>query len=68
MDSSAILFLLRFHGSLLEHLERIDSARRCQRSCVLLQQCSYFLYDEDLMDCQLFDSDERECDIILGPR
>ncbi len=41
---------------------------RCQRSCVLLQQCSYFLYDEDLMDCQLFDSEERECDLVLGPR
>ncbi len=32
-----------------------------------MDSCNYFLYDHDKDDCELLDSDVRQCDVLLGP-
>jgi hypothetical protein len=49
-------------------LTDIPSQYLCQLSCFLLpDECSYFLYDFDVKECQLIDDGEWDCDITVGP-
>jgi hypothetical protein len=52
---------------MLENLEAITSASQCQFACLFVPKCQYFLYDIDLKNCELFDSEKRDCDLIRGP-
>ncbi len=38
-----------------------------QFACLFVPTCNYFLYDVDLTDCELFDSEKRDCDLLRGP-
>ena len=57
----------RYEGDLLEHLESIETPTHCQTACNHTPDCNYFLYDHDKDDCELLDSDVRQCDALIGP-
>ena len=43
-------------------------AEVCQSACQLLgSHCQYFIFDQDIRDCQLLDSGNRKCEIVIGP-
>ena len=54
-------------GNQIGYLQNVASHTKCQRSCQLSSKCSYFLYDYDVKDCQLFDADDRDCLVTVGP-
>ena len=51
----------------MEHLDNIQGPQDCQSACDHLDRCRYFVYDYDTKDCELLDSDQRNCDQIRGP-
>ena len=54
-------------GRPLENLEQIEKKETCQFACFVLPECNYFLYDAELLDCELFATEDRSCDIVRGP-
>ena len=46
----------------------MPSADICQLACSLVGGCRYFIYDNDYKNCELLDSEDRDCDLILGPK
>ena len=57
----------RMEGRPLENLEQIEKKETCQFACFVLPECNYFLYDAELLDCELFATEDRSCDIVRGP-
>ena len=57
-----------FEGNLLEHLNSIPDEKICQLACEHIPSCQYYVYDKILKDCQLLDSDKRQCDLIRGSK
>ena len=55
-----------FEGNLLEHLNSIPSEDTCQLACNHVPSCQYYIWDNVQNDCQLLDSDARQCDMIKG--
>ena len=57
-----------YNGTVVGFLTDIPSQYLCQLSCALLpDECSYFLYDFDVKECQLIDDGDWDCDITVGP-
>ena len=57
-----------FEGNLLEHLNYIQSEAICQLACQHVPNCQYYIYDVVMQDCQLLDSNSRQCDLIRGSK
>merc|ERR550517_2023962 len=55
-----------FEGNLLEHLNSIKDEETCQLACQHVPSCKYYIYDNKQNDCQLLDSDSRQCDLVKG--
>ena len=53
-----------FEGNLMEHLNDIKDEATCQLACLHVPGCKYYIYDKDEKDCELMDSDSRQCDLI----
>ena len=53
-----------FEGNLMEHLNQITDEQTCQLACQHVPGCTYYIFDNTDKDCQLLDSDSRQCDLI----
>merc|ERR1719394_845065 len=64
-----------FEGNLMEHLNDIPSEDFCQKACQHIPLCKYYIWDSSNVkngqqqpgDCELLDSDKRQCDLIILP-
>jgi len=64
-----------FEGNLLDHLNDIMSEEICQQACQHVPGCKYYVWDSSTAnpsgkpptggDCELLDSGERQCDMIM---
>jgi len=55
-----------FEGNLLEHLNSIMNEETCQLACQHVRSCQYYVWDSVQHDCQLLDSDAKQCDMVKG--
>jgi hypothetical protein len=51
----------------LEHLDGLATEDQCQLACLFHRDCQYFVYNRDIEECELHDSEKRNCNVIKGP-
>ena len=57
-----------FEGNLLDHLNFVPEETMCQMACQHISGCQYYVFDKNLKDCMLLDSESRHCDLIRGKK
>ena len=55
-----------FRGKLVANLNSVNDTQTCQQACTMVEDCIHFVYDIETKDCQLLDSEVKECDVIIG--
>ena len=45
----------------------ITNENTCQEVCQHIGACQYFVYDTKPRDCALYDSGDKDCDVMGGP-
>lgn len=56
------------YGTEIRHFTGIPSPALCQAACPAAPGCAYFLHDLATKDCYLYNSTQRTCSTIVGPR
>ena len=56
-----------YKGNLENGYPGIESAEMCQFICQHAPDCNYFNYNEENMNCDVYDSSERNCRVLIGP-
>ena len=55
-------------GRILESNLATPSPQICQEVCSINADCMYWEWSHEKQICNLYDSDEKQCDIVFGPR
>ena len=58
--------LCDYEGDVLENLEHIGDIELCQLACSHHGECRFFRYDLEYQDCELLNSDARNCAMVRG--